>query len=235
MPRPGRDAKPSISLRAAIAKLAPLYPTGKPLSDPLAILVWENIGYLIDDARRAELFAEFEKRIGLAANQLANAPMPVLTDIAKRGGMHPQKRAGRLREIGALAISACDGDVPGALRALPLAKARTLLKKFPSVGDPGADRILLFAGIAARPSVESNGLRALVRLGFVAEQKSYAQTYKAAGAVLLRELGADAERLQRAYVVLREHGKALCKRAAPICEPCPLDRACGHRPVTSGM
>lgn len=235
MPRPGRDAKPSISLRAAIAKLAPLYPMGKPLSDPLAILVWENIGYLIDDARRAELFTEFKKRIGLAANQLANAPMPVLTDIAKRGGMHPQKRAERLREIGALAISQCDGDVAGALRALPLAKARALLKQFPSIGDPGADRILLFAGIAARPSVESNGLRALVRLGFVAEQKSYAQTYKTASAVLLRELGADAERLKRAYVVLREHGKALCKRAAPICEPCPLDRACAHRPVTTGM
>jgi endonuclease-3 len=235
MPPAGRDAKPSISLRAAIAKLAPLYPTGKPLSDPLAILVWENIGYLIDDARRSELFAEFKKRIGLKAHEISNAPIPVLTDIAKRGGMHPQKRAERLREIGALAICQCDGDVPATLRALPLAKARALLKKFPSVGDPGADRILLFAGIAARPSVESNGLRALVRLGFVAEQKSYSQTYKAAGAILLRELGTDAEGLKRAYVVLREHGKALCKRAAPVCEPCPLDRACAHRMVSSRM
>jgi endonuclease-3 len=235
MPRAGRNTKPSISLRAAIDKLAPLYPMGKPLSDPLAILVWENVGYLIDDARRAELFAEFKKRIGLEAHEIANAPMPVLTDIAGRGGMHPQKRAERLREIGALAISQCDGDVPSALRALPLAKARALLKKFPSVGDPGADRILLFTGVAARPSVESNGLRALVRLGFVAEQKSYAQTYKAATGVLLRECGSDAGGLQRAYVVLREHGKALCKRAAPICEPCPLDRACAHRPVTSPM
>jgi len=235
MPRAGRDAKPSISLRAALAKLAPLYPTGKPLSDPLAILVWENVGYLIDDARRAELFAEFKTRIGLKAHEIANAPMPVLTGITKRGGMHPQKRAERLREIGALAISQCDGSVPATLRALPLAKARALLKKFPSIGDPGADRILLFAGIAARPSVESNGLRALVRLGFVAEQKSYAQTYKAASAVLLRELDGDAEALKRAYVVLREHGKALCKRAAPICEPCPLDRVCAHRIATSRM
>jgi endonuclease-3 len=109
-----------------------------------------------------------------------------------------------------------------------------LLKKFPSVGDPGADRILLFAGIAARPSVDSNGMRALVRLGFAAEAKSYAQTYKAATAALLAA-SSQPEWLKRAYGVLREHGKALCKRSAPICEPCPLDAVCAHRPVTTGM
>jgi endonuclease-3 len=228
-------AVPALSLKAAIAGLARLYPTAEPLRDPLAILVWDNIGYLIDDARRAALFAEFKREIGLKAHEIANAPAAVLGDIAKRGGMHPQKRAERLREIGRLAIGECDGDVAKILRALPPPKARTLLKKFPSVGDPGADRIMLFCGIAALPSVDSNGLRALVRLGFCAERKSYAQTYKAAVAVL-REAGQDdAEWLRRAYLVLREHGKALCKRAAPICEPCPLDKACAHRPVTTAM
>ncbi len=226
---------PALSLKAAIAGLARVYPAAEPLRDPLAILVWENIGYLIDDARRAALFGEFKRRIGLKAHEIANAPMPVLSDIAARGGMHPQKRAERLREIGRLAIGECDGDVAKALHALPLPKARALLKKFPSVGDPGADRIVLFCGIAALPSVDSNGMRALVRLGFCAEQKSYAQTYKAAVAAL-RDAGQDdAEWLKRAYLVLREHGKALCKRAAPICEPCPLDRACAHRPVTTAM
>lgn len=160
--------------------------------------------------------------------------MPVLADIAKRGGMHPQKRAERLIEIGRLAIRECDGDLPSALCALPLPKARALLKKFPSVGDPGADRILLFAGIAARPCVDSNGMRTLVRMGFATEAKSYAQTYKAATTALLA-VSSDPEWLKRAYVVLREHGKALCKRSAPICEPCPLDGVCAHRPVTTEM
>jgi endonuclease-3 len=229
-----RTAAPDISLKAAVAGLALAYRVEKPLTDPLSILVWENVGYLVDDERRAELFSEFRKKIGLKAQQIANAPMPILTDIAKRGGMHPQKRAERLVEIGKLAIHECDGDLPGALRALPLPKARALLKKFPSVGDPGADRILLFAGIAARPSVDSNGMRALVRLGFAAEAKSYAQTYKAATAALLAA-SSQPEWLKRAYGVLREHGKALCKRSAPICEPCPLDAVCAHRPVTTGM
>ena len=229
-----RGQSEPLSLKTAVAKLAPLYPAPKPLGDPLAIMVWENVGYLVDDARRAELFAEFKKRIGLKAHEIANAPMTILTDIAKRGGMHPQKRAARLKDIGALAISQCDGDVMGALRGLPLTKARTLLKKFPSIGDPGADRIMLFAGLAPLASVDSNGLRALVRLGFCEERKSYSQTYKAAVAAL-GEGAPGADWLKRAYHVLREHGKTLCKRSAPICEPCPLNRVCAHRPVTTAM
>jgi endonuclease III len=209
----------TASLRTVVARLTRLYPLAEPLTDPLAILVWENIGYLIDDARRAELFGEFAKKIGLTAPRIANAPTPTLNDIARRGGMHPQKRAERLVEIGRLAVEECGGDIAGSLRMLPLPKARALLKKFPSVGDPGADRILLFADIAPRPCLESNGLRVLVRLGFCAEAKSYGQTYRNATAALVKEGSADAEWLKRAYVVLREHGKSLCKRSSPHCAP----------------
>jgi endonuclease III len=219
-----------MALKAAIAKLARTYPAEKTLDDPLAMLVWENIGYLIDDDRRAELFAEFKTKIGLKAPEIANAPMPVLADIARRGGMHPQKRAERILEIGRLAITESDGRLTERLKALPLAKARALLKKFPGIGDPGADKVLLFAGIAPQPAVDSNGLRAMVRLGLCVERKSYAQTYKAAVAVLARE-NAGAEWLRRAFLVLRAHGKVLCKRSAPICEPCPLDPVCAHKAV----
>lgn len=219
-----------LSLVSAIAALAPLYPASEPPNDPLSLIVWENVGYLIDDARRAALFDEFRDRIGLEAARIANAPMPVLGDIARRGGMNPQTRAERLRRIGALVIAECDGDLMGKLRALPPAKARGLLKTFPGVGDPGADKVLLFSGIAVCPALDSNGLRALVRLGFC-EEKSYAQTYKGAVAVLSRDGRSDARWFRRAYVTLREHGKALCKRSAPLCEPCPLNRACAHRLV----
>ena len=217
------------SLQDAVAALGTIYPHGAYLADPLSILVWENVGYLIDDEKRAALFEEFGKRIGLKAHEIANAPMAVVSDIAKRGGMNPQVRAERLNEIGRLAIALCDGDLHAALQALPLAKARTLLKKFPSVGDPGADRILLFAGIAAVPSLESNGLRALVRLGFSGEEKSYAQSYRRAVEVLRTQGRQDAAWFRDAWLVLRAHGKALCKRSAPVCEPCPLDSACAHR------
>jgi endonuclease-3 len=220
----------ALSLQKALANLAPLYADAAgPPADPLALLVWENIGYLIDDEKRKALYDEFEKRIGFKAARIANAPTPVLSDIAQRGGMHPQERAARLKHIGEFVIAECGGDLRAAIVSLPLAKARTLLKKLPSVGDPGADRILLFADIAAVPALDSNGLRAVVRMGFCAEEKSYGQTYKAAVTALAKDGRPDSQWLKRAYVTLREHGKALCKRSAPICEPCPLDRACAHR------
>ncbi|MGD0189367.1 MAG: hypothetical protein ABSD74_01365 [Rhizomicrobium sp.] len=220
-----------LMLVDAVAALAKIYDASPPPGDPLALIVWENIGYLIDDERRNALFDEFGTRIGFKASRIANAPMALLTDIARRGGMNPQTRADRLKQIGALVIAECDGDLVGRLKSLPVAKARTLLKKFPGIGDPGADKILLFSNVDARPALDSNGLRTMARLGFIAEEKSYGRTYKSAVAELERAGRAEAAWLKRAYVVMREHGKTLCKRAAPICEPCPLDRACAHRMV----
>jgi endonuclease-3 len=222
---------PELTLQGAVAALAKIYAPPEPPHDPLALIVWENIGYLIDDERRSALFAEFEKRVGFAAARIANAPTAVLGDIARRGGMNAQTRVERLKRIGEIAIEECDGDLRDRLKSLPLAKARALLKKFPGIGDPGADKILLFAGIDPRPALDSNGLRALVRMGFCAEEKSYGQSYKGAIAVLAKEGKPDAAWLKRAWLILREHGKTLCKRAAPICEPCPLDRICAHKMV----
>ncbi|MGD0866138.1 MAG: hypothetical protein ABSA49_11345, partial [Rhizomicrobium sp.] len=65
-------------LKAAIAKLATLYPVPKPMTDPLALIVWDNIGYLIDDTRRAELFEEFRTRVGLDADKIMRAEGSVL-------------------------------------------------------------------------------------------------------------------------------------------------------------
>jgi endonuclease III len=72
-----------------------------------------------------------------------------------------------------------------------------------------------------------------VRLGFCEERKSYAQTYKLGVEALRREGREDAEWLKRAYAILREHGRTLCKRAAPNCLPCPLDKVCAHTMTAS--
>ena len=212
-----------IDLQEAVAILAPLYPPAEPLRDPLAMLIWENIGYLIDDDRRAVLFAEFEQRVGINARAILDAPGEVLLDIAARGGMNPLQRVERWRHIGELA----GPDLATTLRGLPVAKARSLLKKFSVIGDPSADKILLFADIAPLPSVESNGLRALIRLGYIAEQSHYGQTYKAAVAVLAAQ-HRDADWLKSVWLILRDHGRTLCKRTAPLCTACPLDAVCDH-------
>lgn len=151
-------------VRTVIARLTRIYRPARALSEPLQLILWENIGYLIDDERRATLFAEFKERVGLTGSDIARAPRSVLLDIAKRGGMNAATRVERWRAIGEVATAAGD-DLRAALRALPLRKARALIKKFPAIGDPGADKVLLLSGIDSRPALESNGLRVMLRLG----------------------------------------------------------------------
>ncbi|HEY2662520.1 MAG TPA: hypothetical protein VGI79_22575 [Caulobacteraceae bacterium] len=216
------------SLQTVLATLARQYPTGAILTDPLQLILWENIGYLIDDERRQGLFDEFTRRVGLTADEIAAADGAVLFDIARRGGMRPETRVERWRAIAEIVLNRADGNLDRALRSLPLAKARTLLKAFPVIGDPGAGKILLFADVAPLPSLESNGVRALTRLGFVAEQRDYAACYRAAIELLRTHGIMDRDWLIDAHVSLREHGRALCKRGAPNCVPCPLDSVCAH-------
>ncbi len=216
-----------------MADLAQRYPVPPVLTDPLQLILWENMGYLIDDQRRATLFDEFGTRVGFSARQIQDAESAVLLDIAGRGGMNPAMRVGRWREIADITLARAGGDLDATLRALPLAKARALLKAYPTIGDPGADKMLLFAGIAARPSLDSNGVRVLARLGYFIEQKAYGPCYTAAIAALTRHGVLDRDWLVTAYVALREHGKALCKRSAPLCMACPMDAACAHAVVST--
>ena len=232
-PSQGPVEGPAPGLGTGLTELARLYPPVRPLTDPLALIIWENVGYLIPDDRRQALFEELAERIGLGAACLAEAPHEVLFDIARRGGMRPADRVERLRAIGRLALDA-GGDLSAALRIASPGKARTILKRFPGIGDPGADKILLFSGIAIAPALESNGVRTMVRLGYAAEGDSYAQAYKSAVSAL-RDLGPpDRDRLVEAFHLLRAHGQASCKRNAPLCLACPLDAVCTHT-VTKGL
>src|SRR5262249_31011659 len=128
-----------LSLVEAASKLGRLYPAEPTPSDPFEVVLWENIAYLADDEERRQAFDELRRRVGLSPAAIAKAPMGVLLAITRLGGIHPELRADRLKEAADIAIKECNGDVLGALKTLPLAKARALAKKFPAIGDPGAD------------------------------------------------------------------------------------------------
>jgi hypothetical protein len=53
----------------------------------------------------------------------------------------------RLKEIAERIQKEFGGDLRGAFHGMTITKVRSALKKFPSIADPGIDRILLFAGI----------------------------------------------------------------------------------------
>ncbi|HEX5183525.1 MAG TPA: hypothetical protein VFW19_10280 [Allosphingosinicella sp.] len=197
-------------------------------ADPFQLVLWDNMGALIPDDRRAALFAEFGRKVGFEPGAILAADPALLLSIAERGGMRPHVRVERWQASAAIVLDHGGGDFAAALRALPVAKARTLLKRFPVIGDPGADKILLFAGIDARPSLDPNGLRMLVRLGFFPQQASYAASYKTGVALLAASGKPDRKWLMDAYLRLRAHGKTLCRRGAPLCHLCPLDPVCAH-------
>lgn len=225
------EAATTTRLREFVAELAPLYPAVPAVSDPLQLILRENIGYLIDDERRETLFAEFAERVGLTAEAIDRADGTVLLDIAQRGGMRPDVRVDRWRTIARIVLDH-GGDLAAALAALPPAKARGLLKTFPMIGGPGADKVMLFAGLSLEPSLESNGLRVLTRLGLIADSSNYGAVYKAGVALLKRDGLAERDWLVGAYEILRLHGRALCRRAGPECLACPLDAVCAHAPVS---
>ena len=217
---------PRASLIEVVAALAERYPIPALPKDPFELILWENIGYLVDDERRRRLFDAFEREVGLSPRAILAADPALLLRLAQAGGMRPETRVERWLAIATIVLET--SDFAAALRGLPLKGARALLKRFPTIGDPGADKILLLAGVAAVPALESNGLRVLARLGYFEEAASYDRSYKAAIGVLNRDGRSDGVWLATAFHVLRDHGKALCRRGAPDCLTCPLDDVCRH-------
>src|ERR1700682_397020 len=116
-------------------------------TDPYLFLVWWHCGYPASDASCAKGWKSLNSEIGVDPDLLLSANPSKLTRALKPGGMVPELRALRLKEIAERIQKEFGGDLRSALKALSIADARKALKKFPNIADPGADRILLFAGI----------------------------------------------------------------------------------------
>src|ERR1700733_13499364 len=98
--------------------------------------------------------------------------------------------------------ASCAGELDSILK-LPYAAAKKALKQFPTIGDPGAEKILLLCGIASGLPLESNGLRVLLRLGWGHLQKDYGSTYRSVQTAIKPEPPSTAARLKQAHLLLR--------------------------------
>ena len=216
-----------LGLAEAVERLRAFYgaPTRPPTSDPFELVLLENVAYLATPERRRDAFEQLERKIGTSPASILRATGDALESVTARGIMRA-KFAGKLRECARIAIDEFDGDLGTALRG-PLDGAKRALRRFPGIGEPGAEKILLFAGRHALLAPESNGLRVLVRLGAVPEQKSYARMY-ADSRIAAKVLPARTRVLQEAHLLLQQHGQTLCKRSAPHCEECPLAGGCAY-------
>lgn len=193
----------------------------------LAWILWENVAYLLDDERRLACYRELEASVGLTAEKLSCAPRSKLLPIATRGGMQPEQRVDKLQRVAELALEHGGGGLQAVLK-LPLPRARKILRRFPGIGEPGAERILMECGVSGSLALDSNGLRVLVRYGYGREEPSYARTYRSVQRALAGEVEADRAWLSDAHELLRTHGRTLCRRTGPDCGACPLLATCAH-------
>jgi endonuclease III len=218
---------PAVDLKKITATLAAHYGQPKPpiTTDPFELILLENVAYLVSDERRAEAFQMLRTHAGTKPHEILAASHEDILRATKLGGMHSEQRVSRLRAIALIAMNEFGGDLLPALK-LPLPKAKQALRKFPSIGEPSAEKILLFARSYAVLGLESNGLRVLLRLGFGEEKKNYTATYRTVQEALKDQLSSDFDWLISTHLLLRQHGKELCKTNAPLCEGCPVRKSC---------
>lgn len=217
-----RLAKLLDRLEKYYGKPKPPYPV-----DPYEMLLHRNCGYPQSDDRCDKGFLALKQNVGLQPSQILAIPDKKLTGTMRAGGMVPELRARRLKEIAARVESEFGGDLRATMKQPP-PQAKKALKKFPTVGDPTAEKILLFTKTAPVAAIPSNCIQVLPRLGFGEEQKNYAATYRSAQEALRGELPEDCSVLLRAYLLIKRHGQELCKASRPKCEECPVSSDCTY-------
>jgi endonuclease-3 len=192
--------------------------------DPFGLVLWENVAYLVDDEKRSRAFALLKKTVGLRPADIQTASGEALRAVASFG-IKADLRVAVLKRCAEIATKEFGGDVSSAL-ALPPKEAMRKLRKFPSIGEPGAEKILLFSRAHPVFALESNGLRALLRLGYGSEEKSYRATYRSVREAVAPEIVSDCDWLIRAHLLLKRHGQETCRRSSPACEICPIQEGC---------
>lgn len=218
--------KTGITTGKLLDKLEKFYGPQEPSwpVDPYEFIVWWHCGYPASDAACAKGWDKLKKEVGIAPRDLLEAAPNKIAAALEPGGMVPELRALRLKQIAMLVKDELGGDLRAALTG-PLAAARKTLKRFSNIADPGADRILLFAEIAPIAAVPSNCPHVLVRILFGQERENYGVTYREAQEAIRQEVSETFDARMQAYLLLKRHGQEICKRK-PKCEKCPVSADC---------
>jgi endonuclease III len=192
---------------------------------PYEMVLHRNCGYPQSDDRCDRGFQALRDKIGLAPERILAAPDAKLREVMQPSVMMPALSARRLKEIAARVADEFGGDLRAAMKR-PVAEVRKALKKFPTIADATADKILLFTRTALVAAVPSNCAHVPLRLGFGREQKNWLASYRSAQQAIAAELPPDYHALIRAYVLLKHHGQETCKLSRPRCDICPVASVC---------
>jgi len=207
-------------------------------TDPYEMIVYLNCGYPATDASCSKGFDALKREVGLSPKEILAASTAKLAKLLRLGGIVPEQRAARLQEIARKVKAEFGGDLNAALKKrMQLEKeqsgkgirgAKNALREFPVIGEPSAEKILLFSKLAPLAAVPSGFVEVPARLWFGKAGKNYAADYRAARDVISAGTADTFEARQRAYLLLKKHGQQTCKRSRPKCEVCPLTGQCAY-------
>lgn len=207
-------------------------------SEPYEMILFVNCGYPATDASCSKGYDALKREVGTEPEAILAAPKAKLAKLMRLGGIVPELRAERLKTIARIVNEEFGGDLKWSLEKLlgdekmpadkRMRRAKAALKEFPVIGEPGADKILLFAGLDPVMAVPSACPAVPQRILFGEEDKNYGAGYRAAQEALAAEIPEKFDQRLRAYLLLKRHGAEICKRTKPKCEMCPVSRKCSY-------
>jgi endonuclease III len=207
-------------------------------TDPFEMIVYLNCGYPASDAACSKGFDALKREVGLSPKEILAAPRSRLVKLLRLGGIVPEMRADRLKEIARKVKAEFGGDLKAVLKMSVrqekqqtekgICGAKKILQLFPVIGEPSAEKILLFSRLVAVAAVPSANVEVPARLWFGKAGKNYAADYRSMREILNSRLAQTFEARQRAYLLLKKHGQQTCKRSHPKCEICPLTGQCAY-------
>jgi len=188
-------------------------------TDPYEMIVFVNSAYPATDAACAKGYEALKSEVGTKPDEILKGPKGKLLKAARLGGMLPEMRVERWKLIARMVKKEFGGDLSSTLkkfvndektaREKRLRAAENALKKFPVIGEPGADKILLFAGLAPIAAVPSASTGVPQRILFGQEEKNYAKGYRAAQDKIAVEVPEEFAARRRAYLLLKKHGQEI--------------------------
>lgn len=222
----------SAGLPAIFNRLEKFY--GKPAlpkpTDPYEMLLHRNCGYPQSDERCDKGFHALKKEIGLAPQKILDASDAKLREVMRPSVIKPELAAVRLKEIAARVLDDFSGDMRAVLKR-PLPEARKALKKFPTVGDSTAGKILLFNKVAPVAAIPSNSVHVAIRL-FDGEpeldRRNWNAAYRFAQNAVREAFPTEINAQIRVYLLLKEHAHEICKLSHPLCDQCPVSDLCPY-------
>jgi len=194
-----------------------------PPRDPFILFVWEVLSVHSTPRKRDASLAALKRIRALTPYAMWRAPQKRLEECVAIAGPYLEQRLERLRTGVELFRRA-----PALTSILkgPLPAARRALKPFPTLGEGGAQRMLLFAADHPVLPVDARVSRAGRRLGYGEELADFRKTARSVQAAIVAELALQPDAYRRAYVLLSHHGAATCTEADPHCGVCPLLDQC---------